>query len=275
MPVHLRKTCAYTCVAAALAATASTTYAQFLPPPDILLPVPPGRANDDVINVGPTNYTAGVTGNLLSDDIITGGISLETFSTPPSGTLTLANDGSYRYIPPPNYSGIDTFTYRFCNANVQGSCSNDATVIVEIDPNPQPDTFRGPFNTTLNGNVGSNDPNPSLGGVAYTFRSTSQPAASAGTLSTLDPATGDFTFTPSSSFSGTTSFDYEICATYTLNRLVCTATTASIVIAAAAGTGTSGIQAVPTMSVWGLVALSPLVLGAAGYVRRRQQKQQA
>ena len=37
------------------------------------------------------------------------------------------------------------------------------------------------------------------------------------------------------------------------------------------GPNTNGIQAVPTMSAWGLMALSPLLLGAAGYVRRRKR----
>ena len=245
-----------------MAAIASTAYSQIA-----------GFANDDFILVNAANYAGGVSGNLITDDVITGGYTLELSWTNPQGSLTLsASDGSYSYVPPPGFSGIDRFTYKFCYVipGAPNLCSNDANVTVDIEPNPQPDTFTGSVNQPLHGNVGTNDPYPGLGGVAYTFEATSQPPASAGTLTLLDPATGAFTFTPTSSFIGTTSFNYQICATYSFNRNVCAPSTARIRIAAAAGAG--NIEAIPAVSVWGLMALSPLVVGAASYARRRKNK---
>ena len=56
-------------------------------------------------------------------------------TNPTHGAVTLNADGSYVYTPNPNYIGTDAFVYQICQTGTTPTCSNSATVKLNIyDP---------------------------------------------------------------------------------------------------------------------------------------------
>ncbi|HET9505283.1 MAG TPA: gliding motility-associated C-terminal domain-containing protein [Hymenobacter sp.] len=81
-------------------------------------------------------------GNVLVNDDNPANLANSAFGvvlvTPPiHGTLLLFNpDGSYTYSPSAGYTGPDSFTYRVCQPQSSGNCSNVSTVALNVyDPN--------------------------------------------------------------------------------------------------------------------------------------------
>lgn len=130
--------------------------------------------------------------------------------TPPlHGTVTLAADGSFIYVPAPNYYGIDSFVYVARNpSNVAGPVAN---VRLAVRPNLAPDADNDKYsvkrNTTLTVPVASsvlkNDSDPNDDTLSATLVS----GPSRGTL-TLN-ANGSFTYKPNNNFTGTDYFTYK------------------------------------------------------------------
>ncbi|SEW53852.1 T9SS type B sorting domain-containing protein [Chitinophaga arvensicola] len=94
--------------------------------------MPPPTAASDNYN---TVRGVAVNANVLTNDDPNGGGPLTVQTTPVSnvtnGTLTLRADGSFTYMPNPNFFGVDRFTYRVCDRN--GSCSN-GDVMIDVSP---------------------------------------------------------------------------------------------------------------------------------------------
>jgi Bacterial Ig domain len=98
---------------------------------------PPTTANDAYQAFRDTPLQVASPGVLANDMTNLGGSMSARVVTPPSfGQLTLATDGSFKYIPGPNFVGTDTFTYRAVNAAGDG---NVATVTITVNP-PTPPT---------------------------------------------------------------------------------------------------------------------------------------
>jgi uncharacterized delta-60 repeat protein len=64
--------------------------------------------------------------------------SAQLVSGPANGTVALAADGSFRYVPNPNFAGNDSFTYRAVDAG--GLASNVATATITVLPTPDVET---------------------------------------------------------------------------------------------------------------------------------------
>jgi len=136
---------------------------------------------------------------------------------PGSGTVELHNDGSFHYVPDPNFEGTDTFTYRavLSSTTVTGSNappSDLAMVSIKVSkPLPRPqaidDFYSTPQGTTLKvaapGVIG-NDKKPIDG---------SRLAAVIGSLPAhgeiVFTSDGSFTYTPARDFTGTDTFTYQ------------------------------------------------------------------
>lgn len=106
---------------------------------------------------------------ILAND--TDGIPLTASKTdgPADGTLTLNDDGSFEYVPDPNFNGTDSFSYRAADGTGPGANeSNEARVEISVRPvaDPVPDTLMddGP-----SGTVGS-------AAAAFSFSSAQQDA---------------------------------------------------------------------------------------------------
>lgn len=127
-----------------------------------------------------------------------------------NGSVTLASDGSFKYIPNPGYIGTDSFTY----VAKDGSLSSvPATVTITVNalatnkpPTGVADIFYVPQGKTLTvtreGGVLANDVDPENHPLSRTISSQSIH----GTFSPVDA--GGFTYIPSPTFTGVDTFSY-------------------------------------------------------------------
>jgi len=132
-------------------------------------------------------------------------------TAPTNGTVTLNANGTYTYTPNPGYNGTDSFEYEVCDSGTPQLCD---TAIVNISigsvndpPVAVDDNETTPEDTPLNANVLTNDSDPENDNLTVTTTPVTPPAN--GTL-TLN-ANGTYTYTPNADFSGTDSFEYEVC----------------------------------------------------------------
>ncbi len=177
----------------------------------------PPNTTPDAIN---DSYTI-LVNSTLNDNVVTNDVDPEgdnlIVTTPPllnvsSGTLVLNSDGSFVYTPNTGFIGTDMFAYELCDDGVPVLCDlATVTITVNTQPNTAPvavdDTFTTPYETVLTDNVLTNDSDPN--GDNLTATTTPTANVSNGTL-TLN-ANGDFTYTPNTGFSGSDSFEYEVC----------------------------------------------------------------
>lgn len=93
---------------------------------------PPVAADDSYTTNEDTSLSVpapGVLGNDTDADGDTLGAAV--VATPTSGTLLSSADGSFTYVPNPDFNGSDTFTYRASDGT---AFSNEATVTITVDP---------------------------------------------------------------------------------------------------------------------------------------------
>ncbi len=134
--------------------------------------------------------------------------------TPPSnGTLTLNADGTFTYLPNPNFYGNDTFEYEVCDDGIPIECST-SFVYVEITPvSDAPiavdDNETLNEDTSFTGNMGAND--IEVDGESLIINSVPATNPLNGSLFIL--TSGFWAYTPDSDFNGTDSFDYVVCDT--------------------------------------------------------------
>lgn len=164
-------------------------------------------AVDDVVD---TDFESAVTGNLLDNDLNPDGETLQAWveTGPTSGSIDLAQDGSYTYTPDPGFSGTDTFTYSVNDA--EGNTSI-ATVTVNIGPAPvnqapvaNDDAESTAFETEFSGNVLVNDSDPEGDQILAWV----EEGPTSGSIQ-LGPD-GAYIYTPDPGFSGTDTFTYSV-----------------------------------------------------------------
>lgn len=172
----------------------------------------PPIASDDV---AATPEDAGLqirAADLIANDTDSDGdrLSITGSTQPAHGVLTDNGDGTYTYVPTPNYNGADSFTYTVSDG--QGGFST-ATVTLTIDPvNDTPiainDVRAGNEDQTMVFGLASLLGNDSdIDGDGLHLDSFTLPAN--GGLS-YDATTETFTFTPNPNWNGQTAFDYVV-----------------------------------------------------------------
>ena len=151
------------------------------------------------------------TGVLANDSDPEGAaLSVGLVSDVNSGTLSIIADGSFTYIPAPNFNGADTFTYQ-ANDGTPGS-DTLGTVTITVTPINDPPTaideaFSLAEDTVLNvagPGVLANDSDVDGDRLTAIYVGLSGP--SDGTLALN--ADGSFTYTPNADFNGADSFSY-------------------------------------------------------------------
>jgi VCBS repeat-containing protein len=244
-----------------------------------------GLANDGFLNDDPACNTAnnvpvarddafsGVEDTILSASVATndtvsvdGGNVWSLVSGPSNGVLVLTSTGAFTYTPLLNFNGSDTFTYKLCDRTPD--CDTAVAVITLAPGNDVPvavnDAFSTPINTVLSNTVTGNDTPSADGGNVWT--KTSSP--SSGTV--VFNSTGAFTYTPTSTFSGTVSFGYKVCD---VNNDCASATVTITVTSSTNGAYTTYTQggwgATPSGNNPGQLLLSKFttVYAAQGYVQ--------
>ena len=103
-------------------------------------------ANDDIFN---TDEDVVLTGSVLGNDSDIDGdiLSVNTIPVidPVNGNVQLNTDGTFTYMPGPNFIGTDSFTYQVSDGN---GGTNTATVSITISSvNDAPVANDDPFNT--------------------------------------------------------------------------------------------------------------------------------
>lgn len=164
----------------------------------------PPVANDDSVSANEDNAA---TFDVLANDNDADGdaLTVASITQPIHGSASINSDGSISYVPHPNYSGRDSFSYTISD----GRDTDSASVIVTVaSTNDAPSAVDDSASTSKNGAVViavlANDSDPD--GDALRIDSVSRPAN--GTAAIL--ADGSIRYKPKGGFTGTDSFTYTI-----------------------------------------------------------------
>ncbi len=137
-------------------------------------------------------------------------LSIDFFSQPPNGTVTDNGDGTLTYTPDPDFSGINSFTYRACDDGTPALC-DEAVVTATVGPvNDAPvagaDSAATDEDVPVVFDVLANDFDQEGSALAI---STYDVASTAGGTVACTPA-GSCTYTPPPLYSGSDSFTYTV-----------------------------------------------------------------
>jgi len=175
-----------------------------------------------------------VTIAVLGNDRLDGGsadparLTITVSGEPANGTVTVNDDGTLTYVPDPNFSGTDTFTYTICETLNPDNCAT-ATVTVTTQPNvvtAVDDTAETTQGTAVAIDVLGNDATTGAPLDPASVTIVGQPANG-----TVSCSAGVCTYTPGALFSGTDSFTYQVCDV-SVPTPVCATATVTVAVSA-------------------------------------------
>ena len=188
------------------------------------------KANDDTVST-PQNQPV-ITTVLSNDTVSPNGSALDplsmTATQPSHGSVAIDATGKITYVPTTGYSGPDAYTYTVCDKSTPTRVCSTATVNVTVGPNvvtANPDATTTPPGTPVSTDVRGNDSTST--GQPLANPTVTTPAGH-GTTS-VDPTTGNITYTPANGFSGVDTYAYRVCDTSTPTP-VCSTTTVTITV---------------------------------------------
>ena len=165
-------------------------------------------ALDDTASV---NEDDSVTINVrLNDSDVDGTLNNPVVITNPThGTVTVDANGNVKYIPNPNYHGLDSFMYRVCDNGTPVLCDSAWVRINVLDVNDKPDAINDTASTNQNVavviNVLTNDTDTD--GTLNNPTVITQPLNGTAVVN----ANGTVTYTPNANYFGVDSFMYRVC----------------------------------------------------------------
>jgi len=173
----------------------------------VTVPAPPVARDDSASTDEETSVVIDVTANDTDPDGTIDPTSVSISSPPTGGTVSVDPvTGEVTYTPDPGFSGNDSFVYEVCDDD--GYC-DEATVTIDVNgvPAVADDADQTTENTPVVIDVLANDTDTD--GIDPTSVSIASPPAN-GSVS-IDPVTGDITYTPDPGFMGLDAFMYEVC----------------------------------------------------------------
>lgn len=161
-----------------------------------------------------TNENTAVQINELSNDTTSNGAtfiptSVSIATAPAHGTTVVdPSTGKITYTPSAGYSGADSFTYSVTDS--LGASSNAATVAITVHPNPV--AANTSATTNENSPVLINELKNDTASAPASIDSTSVliVAPPAHGIASVDPTTGQITYTPAPGYFGADSFSYSV-----------------------------------------------------------------
>jgi large repetitive protein len=206
---------------------------------NVTTPVPvANRAPIAMDDATTTGQNQGVVGDVSPNDSDLDAGQTLTFSkisNPANGTVQFDADGGYKYIPNPSFVGRDSFRYQVCDNGTPVLCSQAWAVIVvtptgtnqndaPIALDDQVTTQRG---TPIVIAVKANDIDPD--GAPNTLGNPSIVGTPTGGTATVNPD-GTVTFTPTPGFTGTATFQYEVCDNGSPSRCDTATVTVNVIV---------------------------------------------
>ncbi|MCD9154475.1 Ig-like domain-containing protein [Aeromicrobium duanguangcaii] len=187
--------------------------------------------DDSATTTVATPRTIDVRGN---DDSASGqAFAPPTVTTAPGhGTAVVESDGRITYTPEAGFSGEDTFEYRVCDTSTPTAVCDTATVTVTVDNvfaegTAVEDGVATPQNTSTT--IPLADVVSPSGKPVDPTTVTIPDAPEHGTV-TVDPVTGELTYTPVPGYSGDDEFEVRVCDTS--NPVQCTTVTIAVEVSA-------------------------------------------
>ena len=155
-------------------------------------------------------------------------LTANLLTPPPNGTLVLNPDGTYNYIPNPDFNGTDTFTYEICDDGTPILCTA-SQINISISPvNDTPiavvDTIYTFSNTSVQDNILLNDWDIDGDSLASTIIPSIVPTN--GTITVLP--NGNIDYLPNPNYIGTDQYEYEVCDDG--NPSLCNTTSITVVV---------------------------------------------
>src|SRR5205823_583434 len=133
-------------------------------------------------------------------------------SNPAHGTLVPAADfattGNFTYTPTSGYSGPDSFTYTITDTAGQTSTATVSLTVQPIAPAAAADAFTVDVHGSVAASVATND--TPVAGETNTWGVASNPAHGTLTPAADFATTGNFTYIPTTGYSGSDSFTYTV-----------------------------------------------------------------
>jgi len=174
-------------------------------------------------NVNPTLAGNNVNLNVMSNDkcVYTAGCSLDNssiqiVSSGSNGISNISGDDII-YTPNPGFIGYDTVHYSVCVVGEPSNCSFTQQVITVMHPTANntitaSDDFNFTLkNTTVSGNVVSNDSDPENDNLTVVAQGSLLVPVVTSAGSYYIESNGEYEFTPNATFSGYTEIVYEVC----------------------------------------------------------------
>ncbi len=178
------------------------------------LNVAPVATNEAYATLQGTTLTVATPGVLANDSDADGDpITAVLFAAPTKGTLTLAANGGFTYVPNAGATGTDTFKYRAFDGLLYSAA---ATVTITLNPNHAPVAVNDSASAPVRGaaaytpvviNVLANDTDAD-GNLDRTTVTITTAPGNGGSASAN--ANGTVSYTPKKSFRGTETFKYKV-----------------------------------------------------------------
>jgi hypothetical protein len=170
---------------------------------------PPTAGDDGYTTDEDVTLNVAAPGVLTNDSDVDGSpLTAVLDSNPISGTLTLNTDGSFEYVPNPDFYGVDSFTY-MANDGLSNSLVATATITVTAQNDPPVallDAYETDEDTVLNVGVPGvlwNDTDKDSENLSAILETDS-------ISGTLDlNVDGSFVYTPDANFHGIDAFEYK------------------------------------------------------------------